>query len=191
MTEDRKRSARVYLLLIAAVFFGPLLLAAWLYYSGYFVQPDSRANNGTLLEPIVNLEDRLPASPLHDVRDDKWQLLYEFSGPCEDDCRNGLYTIRQVRLMLGREMDRVGRIFLHDDSPLDTLFLDSEHQGLTTLEEPALKAFLHSKTPAELDEGGYYLIDPQGNLVLYFEPGLNPRDVVDDIKRLLRLSRIG
>ena len=176
MTDDRKRSARIYLLLIAAVFFGPLLLAAWLYYGGYFVQGDAGANNGALLEPIVNLEDRLPDSLLHAARDDKWQLLYTFSGPCEDDCRNGLYTIRQVRLMLGREKDRVGRIFL---------------QGLTTLEEPALKAFLHSKTPAELDEGGYYLIDPQGNLVLYFEPGLNPRDVVDDIKRLLRLSRIG
>lgn len=191
MTEDRKRSARVTLILIAAVFFGPLLLAAWLYYSGYFVQPDSRANNGALLEPIVNLEDSLPDSALHGTRNDKWQLLYEFAGPCEDECRNGLYTIRQVRLMLGREMDRVGRIFLHDDTPLDTLFLDSEHQGLTTLEEPALKAFLKSKTPAGLDEGGYYLIDPQGNLVLYFEPGLDPRDVVDDIKRLLKLSRIG
>ena len=191
MTEDRKRSARVTLVLIAAVFFGPLLLAAWLYYSGYFVQPDSRANNGTLLEPIVNLEDSLPDSPLHETRNDKWQLLYESAGPCERECRNGLYTIRQIRLMLGREMDRVGRIFLHDDTPLDTLFLDSEHQGLTTLEEPALKAFLKSKTPAELDEGGYYLIDPQGNLVLYFEPGLDPRDVVDDIKRLLKLSRIG
>lgn len=191
MTDDRKRSARLHLLLIAAVFFGPLLLAAWLYYGGYFVQPDARANNGTLLEPIVNLEDRLPGSALHDVRDDKWQLLYEYAGPCEDSCKNGLYTIRQIRLMLGREMERVGRIFLHDDSPLDTLFLDSEHQGLTTLEEPDLQAFLDSKTPAELEDGGYYLIDPQGNLVLYFEPGLDPRDVVDDMKRLLKLSRIG
>ena len=191
MTDDSKRSARLHLVLIAAVFFGPLLLAAWLYYSGYFVQPDARANNGTLLEPIVNLEDALPASALHDVSDDKWQLLYASAGPCEDACREGLYTIRQIRLMLGREMDRVGRIFLHDDSPLDTLFLDSEHQGLTTLEEPALKAFLDSKTPAGLDDGGYYLIDPQGNLVLYFEPGLDPRDIVDDIKRLLKLSRIG
>lgn len=191
MTEDRKRSARVYLVLIAAVFFGPLLLAAWLYYGGYFTQPDSRANNGALLEPIVNLEDALPGSPLHEVRDGRWLLLYQAAGPCDDACRNGLYTIRQVRLMLGREMDRVGRIFLHDDTPLDRVFLDSEHQGLTTLEEPSLTAFLESRTPAGLSEGGYYLIDPQGNLVLYFDPQLDPRDVVDDIKRLLRLSRIG
>ena len=191
MTDDRRRSARLYLLLIAAVFFGPLLLAAWLYYGGYFVESDARANNGTLLAPIVNLEDRLPGSALHAARGDKWQLLYESSGPCDDECRSGLYTIRQVRLMLGREMNRVGRIFLHDDSPLDTLFLDSEHEGLATLEEPGLKSLLESKTPAGLDDGGYYLIDPQGNLVLYFEPGLDPRDVVDDIKRLLKLSRIG
>ena len=45
--------------------------------------------------------------------------------------------------------------------------------------------------PTELPAGGYYLIDPLGNLVMYFRPDMNPSDMVDDIKRLLRLSRIG
>lgn len=191
MPEDRKQSARVYLVLIAAVFFGPLIVAAWMYYGGAFVQPDARSNHGALLEPIVNLEDVLPDSPLHDLREVKWQLLYQSPGPCSEACREGLYTIRQIRLMLGPDMDRVGRIFLHDESPLDTVFLSSEHQGLITLEEASLGTYIKSKTPGELDAGGYYLIDPLGNLVMYFDPGLEPRDVVDDIKKLLKLSRIG
>ena len=41
------------------------------------------------------------------------------------------------------------------------------------------------------DDGGYYLVDPHGNLVMYFGPDIDPRDMVDDIKRLLKLSRIG
>ena len=39
--------------------------------------------------------------------------------------------------------------------------------------------------------GGFSPVAPLGNLVMYFTPGLAPRDMVDDIKHLLKLSRIG
>ena len=55
----------------------------------------------------------------------------------------------------------------------------------------ALRAVLDDKKPASLQAGGFYLIDPHGNLVMYFSPDVAPRDMVDDIKRLLKLSRIG
>ena len=48
-----------------------------------------------------------------------------------------------------------------------------------------------SLRPEALPAGGFYLVDPLGNLVLYFEPGMNPKDMVADIKRLLRISQIG
>ena len=54
-----------------------------------------------------------------------------------------------------------------------------------------LDALLNNKRPAELPAGGYYLVDPLGNLVLYFRPDLDPSEMVDDIKHLLKLSRIG
>ena len=54
-----------------------------------------------------------------------------------------------------------------------------------------MRAVLDNKKPDALEAGGYYLIDPHGNLVLYFSPDIDPRDMVDDIKRLLKLSRIG
>ncbi|MGI9201097.1 MAG: hypothetical protein ACR2QL_08570, partial [Woeseiaceae bacterium] len=81
--------------------------------------------------------------------------------------------------------------FLHGDSAPDKVFLTSEHQGLITTQEAQLSAVLKNKKPAELPDGGYYLVDPLGNLVMYFRPDLNPSEMVDDIKRLLRLSRIG
>jgi hypothetical protein len=192
MTDDgTSRSGRLQLGLIAAVFLGPLLLAAWLYYGGAFMQPEARSNHGQLLEPILNLTDTLPASELHQRQDGRWVLLFLAPGECGEDCRSGLYTIRQLRLMLGREMDRVARILLHADKALDTVFLANEHQGLITLEDRALSELLITKKPDGLAAGGYYLIDPQGNLVMYFPSGLAPREIVADIKRLLRLSRIG
>jgi hypothetical protein len=80
---------------------------------------------------------------------------------------------------------------LHGDAPVDTLFIQAEHEGLVALGEASLAAFLVSRIPPEMPANGYFLVDPLGNLVLYFPPGIRPRDMVSDVKRLLRLSRIG
>jgi hypothetical protein len=88
-------------------------------------------------------------------------------------------------------MERLGRIFLHGETPPDTVFLANEHEGLVALEDGELSELLALRTPAAVAEGGYFLVDPHGNLILYFAPDLAPRDIVADIERLLRLSRIG
>jgi hypothetical protein len=69
--------------------------------------------------------------------------------------------------------------------------LADEHAGLITFRDDDLSALLNNKKPAELSAGGYFLMDPLGNLVMYFDPEIDPRDMVADIKHLLKLSRIG
>ena len=190
-TAGDKPRGKLTLLLLALVFLGPLALAAWLYYGNASLQPEGRANRGVLLEPITSLPEAVPGSALYDLEGGRWKLIYPYTAPCTDECRNGLYTIRQIRLMLGREMDRIERVFLHGEVPVDTLFIQAEHEGLVTLGETSLAAFLVNRIPAGIPENGYFLVDPLGNLVLYFPPGIEPRDMVSDLKRLLRLSHIG
>ena len=190
MTETKPTRGRLVFLLLAAVFLGPLALATWMYYAGQ-LQPEGRTNHGVLLEPIVNLPDAVADSPLHATGDGQWVLLYANDAACDEPCRNSLYTLRQSRLMLGREMDRLVRVFLHGETPPDTLFLAEEHEGLVTLQDGALQELLATKKPGDLAAGGYYLVDPLGNLVMYFGPDINPSAMVEDIKHLLELSRIG
>lgn len=186
------KRGRGQLLLIALVFLGPLAVAAWLYVAAEGLQPRGRTNHGALLQPFVNLRAQLRAdSPLHPHDRNTWVLLYANPGACETDCRGSLHAMRQARLMLGREMERVERVFLHGASPPDTLFLADEHPGLITIEDGSLARLLDNKRPADSETGGYFLIDPHGNLVMYFRPDLDPADMVDDVKHLLRLSRIG
>lgn len=190
MTAAKKTWVRVQLLLIAAVFFGPLAIAALLYFSGG-LQPIGRTNHGELLEPIVNIPEALPDSPVSARIDDYWVLVYLNDGACTEVCERALHTTRQLRLMLGNEMNRLLRLFLHGESPPDTVFLNAEHAGLIILRDSAFSELLDNKRPAILSDGGYFLLDPLGNLVMYFEPALDPADMVKDIKRLLKLSRIG
>jgi len=191
MTEIKRRSGRFQLLLIAAVFLGPLLVAGWMYYGGGLLAPEGRTNHGLLLEPIVKLDDELPASPVLLLHDASWLLIYANGTACNKACRERLYVQRQSRLMLGKEMDRVRRIFLHGEDPPDTVFLESEHTDLVSMRDDELLALLDARTPEGFPAEGYFLVDPLGNLVMYFAPDIDPYDMVDDIKHLLSLSRIG
>lgn len=190
MTEKKTTWARAQMLLIASVFFGPLAIATWMYYGGHF-QPEGRTNHGALLEPIVNIAEEFPGSDLAESGDGYWVLIYGDDGVCAEACEDALYTIRQSQKMLGKEMDRLLRVFLHGESSPDTVMLADEHAGLIALRDDRLLALLNNKKPAELAGGGYFLVDPLGNLVMYFVPDIIPSDMVGDIKHLLKLSRIG
>ena len=190
MSAEKKKSARVHLVLIAIVFFGPLIIAALMYYGGSF-NPAARTNHGDLLEPIVNVIEALPDLSVADQIDGYWVLVYANESACTESCREALYIARQSRLMLGNDMDRLIRVFLHGDSLPDTVFLNNEHAGLINLKDLSFSELLYNKIPASRVAGGYFLIDPLGNLVMYFGPQIEPGLMIEDMKHLLELSRIG
>lgn len=187
--ERTRGPARLQLLLIAALFLGPLLLAALMYYGGLDLKPSGTSNHGVLLQPVLPLADDYPE--LRELSGGQWLLVYSHAEACDDECRAALYTLRQSRLMLGNDMNRLGRLFLHGNSPPDTVFLDEQHQGLRTLDNESLAQDLWSALPQDVPSTGFFLLDPLGNLVMYFGPDLGPREMVDDIKHLLDLSHIG
>ena len=86
MSAEKKKSARVQLVLIAIVFFGPLIIAAFMYYGGSF-NPVARTNHGDLLEPIVNVVEALPDLPVADQIDGFWVLVYANESACTEACR--------------------------------------------------------------------------------------------------------
>ncbi len=187
--EQPRSPARLQLLLIAVLFVGPLLLAALMYYGGLDLGPSERSNHGVLLEPVLPLADSYPE--LRVLGGGQWLLVYSNADDCNNDCRAALYTLRQSRLMLGNDMNRLARLFLHGTSPPDRVFLDDQHQGLRTLNNESFARDLRSALPHDVRPEGFYLLDPLGNLVMYFGPDLGPREMVDDIKHLLDLSHIG
>lgn len=190
-SENKLSGGPLMLLLIAAVFIVPLLLASWLYYSGGSLVPEGRTNHGVILEPIVNVRERLPNSDAAALSGNHWLLVYVHDGQCSRSCCEALFRMRQSRLMLGRELDRLQRVFLHGAEVPDRVFLEDEHAGLAAFHDPELARLLTEKRPRTLTPGGLFLIDPLGNLVMYFSPDIAPGDMVDDIEHLLEVSQIG
>ena len=191
MTPKKGSAGRLQLVLIALVFFGPLFLAAGMYFTGASFQPAGRTNNGDLLQPAIPIADELPDSSLLDNIGGRWLLIYSNSGACEDACNRALYILRQSRLTLGNDMDRLGRVLLRGESAPDTVVAGEDYAGTIILIDDALGEWLQDKRPEAAASGGYFLVDPLGNLVMYFSPEIDPGAMIEDIEHLLELSRIG
>lgn len=202
MNERSAPNARQRRMLIgvALMFFAPLGLAFYLYY-GQDWHPGSRVNAGELVTPARPLPaSALPlASPPGGETQPqflkrKWTLLYVQHGRCDDECRRHLYDTRQVRLALDRDMDRVQRVLIGDADCCDLSVLKSEHPDLIVIRSsPAdapLRALLPMRTGAENSQR-IYLIDPLGNLMMFYAADARPKGMLEDLKRLLRLSSIG
>jgi len=182
-----KWKQRRTLLILIAVFFAPLAAAFILYY-GMGWRPAGGSNHGELLDPIKALP--ADAAPLAG----KWALVYVGSGTCaEETCRHALWVARQTRLALNQEMDRVNRALLAVENCCDLTFVDREHPGIKVFDvsAPELRAELLGLLPAGDPSPYLFIVDPRGNIVMRFDTREEPRGLLDDMKKLLKLSHIG
>jgi hypothetical protein len=205
--HDRRQ--RRLLIGLALMFFGPLGVSFYLYYGHGSWHPGSRVNAGSLIEPPRALPSlALPLQNSGETDSEflrrKWTLLYVQQGPCAERCRTSLYQTRQVRLALDRDMDRVQRVFIADGDCCDFQFLREQHPDLIAIRmnpaaAPLLALLPHThRGPGDANAGGgdanaevIYLIDPLGNLMMFYAPDVRPKGMLEDMKRLLRLSHIG
>jgi len=196
--EDHRQ--RRVLIGLALMFFAPLGLAFYLYYGHGTWHPDGRVNAGDLVDPARPLPSLM--LPLWDSGNTapnflrgKWTLLHVAFGPCAQFCRSRLYDTRQVRLALDRDMKRVQRVFIGDSDCCEAEFLHQVHPDLITIRASAAAAPLLALLPgadrSATNAPRVYLIDPLGNLMMFYAAGAKPKGMLDDMKRLLRLSSIG
>jgi hypothetical protein len=189
---------------VALVFFAPLALSFYLYYGNYW-HPGGRVNAGELIDPArplpalrlplaapANGSDALQTNPQFLTR--KWTLLYVQHGRCDAECLKALYDTRQVRLALDREMDRVQRVFIGNADCCDLKELLAAHPDLIAIRSSSADEPLLAMLPqrlGELNSHRVYLIDPLGNLMMFYAADAKPKGMLEDMKRLLRLSSIG
>ena len=203
----RDRRQRRVLIGIALLFFAPLGLAFYLYYGHGTWHPGGRVNAGELIEPARPLPSlSLPLQGAGNTQPNflkgKWTFLYVEYGSCDLHCRVSLYDTRQVRLALDRDMNRVQRVIIAGDACCDAQFLHDQHPDLITIRASAADAPLLALLPGSDRLTGadgpsaaqaprVYLIDPLGNLMMSYAADAKPKGMLEDMKRLLRLSSIG
>jgi len=186
------RGRRIALLLLG-VGLAPFVLATLMYYTGWGI-PRGRVNHGQLLRPPVAVAelgliqaDGKPLAALFDPTLDQRRWLMLVMAPrCDERCDHMLYLAHQIHVALGKDASRLRRAVWTGDPPADLA------------KYPALIRLRASPAPAVwpgVSAAGHglevYLVDPHGNVIMRYPGDTKGKPLLDDLKRLLKLSRIG
>lgn len=183
-TPANRRKGRLQLLLILLGVIGPMILATGMYKLQFWV-PEGRSYHGEL---IGNGQTR--ANLGVQAQEDRWQLLVTAPKECSVDCQKLVYLARQVQIGLGRDAGRASHA-LAAAQPLN-----SDYDAKLTREYPQLQRYpmdltTFSKTTGDQTVPQLWIIDPHGNLVLRYDPTVKGKDLLNDLRHLLKLSNIG
>jgi peroxiredoxin len=193
----RKRGRRM-LWLVLAVCAAPVIAS---YFTYYVIKPQTRNNYGTLIDQRAHPVPAMATTTLDgrpqalDQFKGKWVMLMTGPGACPDACQKQLFAMRQLRLMQGKEADRIERVWLiTDKEPLDTIVI-REFDGTHMLraDAQAVKNWLPTDAGTGVSDH-IYMIDPLGHLMMRFpkDPGFKDvRKVYKDIYKLLKASSVG
>ena len=172
------------------------------------------ANSGELLPEPLNIRalefeaaDGSQASLA--TSEPKWTLMLVNDGPsCDADCNELLYLTRQIRIAIGRDYQRTQRLLVVD-TPLETIQSSGEavagesgSNGESTLEGALLPQLEREHVDlkvwrrngqavvpdGQLMPNSWYLVDPSGWVMMRYSTEVNYKDVIGDLKFLLKNS---
>jgi hypothetical protein len=213
---DRATNNRMVLLLIAGIPVTVILVSTWLWW--FVVRGDldlvgmlGTANRGDLVQPPRQLEGaRVYDSDgrLFQLRDlePRWSLLVPAAdGACDRSCEHSLYLTRQIHMAMGKEFNRIRRYYVGDRAVAETSlavdalsddrpappdfaqFLATEHRGLKALRLDAA-TFEQLFPERAQDPSTWYLVDPAGWVMMSYNEEVPYKDVIADLKFLLKNS---
>jgi hypothetical protein len=161
------------------------------YLTFYFWQPSATVNYGELVGPTPLPDGRAaglagqPDIDLVSLRG-KWTLVYTGASACDQRCAESLYAMRQTRLAQGDEARRVSRLWLVTDAVAPTAEALEGQRDLRVA--AAVPEWLEVMPGAE---SHVYLVDPIGNAMMRFPSDPDIKEVIKDLKRLLKYSGLG
>jgi hypothetical protein len=192
---QRAGSGRVKLLLILLACAAPVVAS----YVVYFVLPPS--GPGVAYSAIIQPSVSMPDLALKDLdgRDvalgslkGQWLLVVVGAGSCDAACEQRLFVQRQLRETMGRERDRIDKVWLvPDESPIRPELrraIDAAPPVRTLrIARPVLQRWLR---PGEghLLEDHIYIVDPMGEWMMRPPADPDPAKLKRDMERLLRAS---
>ena len=183
-TPQSVNRGRRMLIALAVLFFGSMLLAGVLRFSGW--QPAAMRNHGELLAPPADLRALTPlradgSAYAWAPGERMWRIALAPPAGCTQPC-----------VALAAELDKVWQLLGHRADKVEVLWIGTPPVGLPAM--PALRvlrddARLRQALPRANDAAGVpvYVIDPNGFVILRYAPGFAPAGLRADLVKLLKL----
>jgi len=208
MSVSNKTKNRMTLLLVAGI---PLMLTAistWLWV--FVVKGDidlvgmiGTRNHGNLINPPVQVDEFNKTTLAgeeyrYDAELKQWAFVNNVSAPCDETCVESLYISRQARSALGKEMTRIRRYAIaqsvEDFTAIDALLSEQHPEIIRLIASDDLLRMIPKETAGTkpvlnmAPRDDFYVVDPNGWLMMQYTEQHSGRQMLDDMKFLLKNS---
>ncbi len=191
----QQRKGRMVFLLLAVFFTVPLLVVVAMIKFDW--RPTGKSY-GELIQPPVSImhtshwvSDQQQALPA--FWQDKWNMVL-IARDCDAVCMQRLYDLRQIYVSLYKDMIRVQRVLITQQS--DTAAIRARYPDLLIINgQPEqvvdLGRMLSNGGQNTLDAQRVYFIDPLGNVMMQYAPAIEAKWIRKDLVKLLKASWAG
>jgi len=190
-------NSQLKLLFIFIIFTFPFMISYFIlndYNSG---QDLTTTNYGKFIDPPINITPIntsviMKKENSENIFNRKWTLIQFEHDICSKRCFDVRFLLKQINIALGKDMNRVQRVFLSYNK------MKSKDVSEMTDNYPNL--ILINNEPRDLhiiineisnNQSMVLLVDPLGNVILAYRDDFNGKKLLKDLKKLLKLSRIG
>ncbi|EKO3815736.1 hypothetical protein [Vibrio harveyi] len=170
---------RIVLVSLICLFALPAIIAKVVLSQGWY--ETGVTNRGELVEPYITLEQLGQPSPL----DEKgWQLAYVLPPECKEQCQQQIHLMQQSHIALGKYQERVVPVIWTSEETSNVA------QSIVVMQ-------MNDSLSSRVKAGQMLIVDPLGQLVMSYTPEANEdlvrlsKDVLADLRKLLKLSRVG
>ena len=183
-----RRRNRGMLVALLVLFFGGMLIAGLLRFSGW--RPEGSKNKGEMLQPYSDLREYTPTlldGSAYRWKDESrvWRIV---AMPRDCDTTRAADCARLLA-----DFDKVWRLMTKDADRVHVLWAGAMPPGTPVPDEVRLLRVddgLRAGLPRADEAGGdaAWLVDPNGFVVLRYAPGFDPGDLRSDLARLLKIN---
>jgi SCO1/SenC len=193
----RRHAGRLKMLLLLLVSAAPVIASYFMY---FVVQPRGEASHGELMVPtlswpkgsaLTDVDGRNVAADANATWRGQWTLVVFGRSSCNTACERRLYTQRQLREMLGRERERIEKVFIVvDDAPLEPKLASAlaAQPPTRVLRASGAQVAAWMRAPLDEIESRMVVVDPMGEWMMRTPRDLEPAKFKRDLDRLLRAS---
>ncbi|MDD9982149.1 MAG: hypothetical protein OXU81_12465 [Gammaproteobacteria bacterium] len=170
---------------LVAVFVVPILISYALNVWWPHWSPFGRMNYGELVEPAWELDLAPMDRSVSERAAGRWILLHPVEASCDDACEALLDLTKRIHISLGRDYDRVVRMFVHRAGHSVEGVRSTDAELILVPAPAAWFDRFAGAAPVLL------LVDPQRRAVLRYPANLEGKGLSRDLARVLKISKIG
>jgi cytochrome oxidase Cu insertion factor (SCO1/SenC/PrrC family) len=194
MLLNQENKGKLLLIAIALLFFLPIIASWYLVFFSDYKKNTIGTQHGELIAPVIDIGE-IKAREIKTMGEvlisKKWTLVFIQKKICGNFCKERFYQLKQIRLALGEDRNKVERLVIFNkpndlkefkDLYPSQKFIDNSFKDYYSLVRKFDNYISDEVNPI-------FLIDPYGFLMMQYSQDSDPMGIIKDLEKLIKNSK--